>query len=172
MVTLTKLVALTVLATASARELRGSNQQLNISRRSEELCNRETIIELTCYNDGRTKSEMVDMSCDEAKAAAPGMLHDFCGPNAGGRWSLSCNWNCPEGGGGDSISCRWVGGGTYVDCPGTFDDQYSENYTCENGAHICCTMSSMDSVRMTKLDSTCHRDTAEEETADEDDQWR
>ena len=42
-----------------------------------EECSPETIIELTCNNGGGSKGEMVSMTCDEAKAAAPGMLKDF-----------------------------------------------------------------------------------------------
>ena len=87
-------------------------------------------------------AEMVDMSCDEAKKAAPGRLRDFCGRGQGGSWSVKCNNICdPSNGGGgkkSSIACMWSGSGyKEIDCPGTLASKYSENYTCDNGMHIC-----------------------------------
>ena len=54
----------------------------------------------------------------------------------------------PDGGG--SMSCKWMGwNNDPIDCPiANFDPMHSENYTCNNGKHICCTVSRLDSVRM------------------------
>lgn len=139
------LVALTVQA-ASASELRGNNnQQFDISVESfKTKCDRETILTLICNNAGGAMSEMVDMSCGEAKKAAPGRLRDFCG-RQGGSWNVKCHNSCDpssgvDGGGGkkSSIACMWSGSGfKRIDCPGDFASKYSENYTCDNGMHIC-----------------------------------
>ena len=135
------LIALTVLP-ANASQLRGDNQQFDISvESSKSKCVRETIVSLSCENGGGATSEMVDMSCDEAKKAAPGMLRDFCGQGdlKGERWSVRCDRSCdPPSGGEGGIACAWSGSGyKEVACPGTLDSKYSENYTCDNGMHIC-----------------------------------
>ena len=134
------LIALAVLP-ANGSELRGNNEQFDISVDSSK-CVPETIIYLTCKNAGGAMAEMVDMSCDKAKKAAPGRLQDFCGRGQGGSWEVKCKTICdPSSGGGgkkSSIECMWSGGKKKeIDCPGTFASKYSENYTCDNGMHIC-----------------------------------
>ena len=80
----------------------------------------------------------------------------------GGGWKVDCPVICPDGPGGDghgqnSIKCKYhVPATNSITCPDTFNPMYSENYTCDNGYHICCTDSNINEVKNDKM--VCTRD--------------
>eukprot|EP00585_Thalassiosira_rotula_P024548 CAMPEP_0196228652 /NCGR_PEP_ID=MMETSP0913-20130531/509_1 /TAXON_ID=49265 /ORGANISM="Thalassiosira rotula, Strain GSO102" /LENGTH=175 /DNA_ID=CAMNT_0041508333 /DNA_START=182 /DNA_END=709 /DNA_ORIENTATION=- len=151
------LLAFATLAyTALGQDLRGSNVSYESSS-----CTPETSISITCKSKdpdllGPAMSEILDMTCDEAKSAQRSMIKDFC-VNRGGRSKVNCTF-CPDET-RSRIACRWFGNGKALTCPNSrFASKYSENYTCDNGYHMCCTDSSIDEVEFKKIGSVCRRD--------------